>query len=98
MANAIGETRAVARQGSSQHDEMDGWPARKVGVDGISGRGCRQDKRSLHLHATALYLDWLELARQETGAGGFGSQWLRAWLGIVSQGKELGWTHPDFDD
>lgn len=38
MADAIGETRAVARQGSSQHDEMDGWP----GV-WTSGRGWSQD-------------------------------------------------------
>lgn len=50
MANAIGETRAVARQGSSRHDEMDG----RAGGWMDSGRGWSQDKRGLLLHATAL--------------------------------------------
>lgn len=67
MANAIGETRAVARQGSSRHDEMDvragGW------MD--SGRGWSQDKRGLLLHATALYLDW----HTETELGGWAPCW-----------------------
>lgn len=88
MANAIGETRAVARQGSSQHDEMDGcarwwvWMGFRVG-------DARQDRRGLHLHATALYLDWLdwlELARQETAAGGLGSV-----LGLASSHKGKSW-------
>lgn len=56
MTNAIGETRAVARQGSSQHDEMDGWPGSGGWMN--SGRGWSQDRRGLYLHAGALYLDW----------------------------------------
>lgn len=40
MANAIGETRAVARQGSSRHDEMDG----RAGGWMDSGLGWSQDK------------------------------------------------------
>lgn len=44
MANAIGETRAVARQGSSKHDEMDGWVATVGGW--ISDRGWSQDNQT----------------------------------------------------
>lgn len=92
MANAIGETRAVARQGSSQHDEMDGCARWWVWM-GISGRGCRQDRRGLHLHATALsalYLDWLEPARQETRAGGLGSPGSVLALASSHKGKSWG--------
>lgn len=78
MADAIGETRAVARQGSSQHDEMDGWP----GV-WTSGRGWSQDFET----STALYLD----RRTETELGGFG---LRAGLGTVSQRESAGVVTP----
>lgn len=56
-----------------------------------SGLGWSQDKRGLLLHATALYLDWTD-QRQSWGVG------LRAGLGSVSQGKELGSTHLDLDD
>lgn len=46
MANAIGETRAVARQGSSQHDEMDGcarwwvWMGFRVGHVAKTDEAC----------------------------------------------------------
>ena len=64
MANAIGETRAVARQGSGKHDEMDGWPGGWMD----SGRGKSQDSTYMLRHCTD-YLNW----QTETELGGLGS-------------------------
>lgn len=87
MANAIGETRAVARQGSSRHDEMDGRPG--GWMDFGSGMEPRQTRPAPACYGTVSRLD---RQRQSWGVR------LRAGLGTVSQGKELGWTHLDLDD
>lgn len=92
MANAIGETRAVARQGSSQHDEMDGcarwwvWMGFRVGDVAKTDEACT----CMLQHSQALYLDWLEPARQETRAGGLGSPGSVLALASSHNGKSWG--------
>lgn len=85
MANAIGETRAVARQGSSRHDEMDGWPG--GWMDSRVGDGAKTNEACTCMLRHCIYCDRLADGDRSWGVG------LRALLGTVSQGKELGWTH-----